>query len=107
MSVPDIVSNVSTVVADAGGELFTAMANAARLAEQAAEQAAHVDEMKDKWFIYDGTRLGLEPRTSMIPHVKVVAQNLFGEAHRCVEQAEELELSLARSGNASVDAIAD
>jgi putative DNA primase/helicase len=88
---------------DPGRERFTDMANAGRLAEKAAGKAGHVHEMKDYWHIFDGLRLVLRPKTSMIPFVKAVAQDLFMEAELLEKEAERL--SSVQDGNMTADAL--
>ncbi len=63
-----------------GGERYTDMMNAERLAEVAHQRAAYVSEMKDRWYTYRDGRLLLEPASSMVPFVKELAKGLFERA---------------------------
>jgi Primase C terminal 1 (PriCT-1)/D5 N terminal like len=93
---------------DPGGERYTDMANAARLADAAAGRIAHVEEMKDKWYVYDGGRLNLESKTAVVPYVKAIARRLYGEAADLAEDARRAEESIRSSkGNLSQMALAD
>jgi len=69
-------------VTEPGGERFTDMMNAGRLAATVRHRAGHVEEMKDKWFIFRKDRLVLESRSGMVPFVREVAQGFFEEAVR-------------------------
>ncbi len=90
---------------DPGGERYTDIANAARLAVEAAGRVAHVEEMKDRFYVYDGVRLNLEARTALVPDVKRVALRLFAEAAVIEKEAAEREKALrTASGNMSQDA---
>jgi len=87
---------------DAGGERYTDMANAERLAAEAAGRVAHVDEMKDRFYVYDGKRLKLEPRTAVVPLVKSVARRLYAEGKEAADEAIKQRAALAASnGNLS------
>jgi putative DNA primase/helicase len=93
---------------DPGGERYTDMANAARLADEAAGRIAHVEEMKDKWYVYDGVRLNLEAKTALVPYVKAIARRLYGEAAELEEQAQRVEEATTKArGNLSARALAE
>jgi putative DNA primase/helicase len=77
---------------DPGGERFTDMANAKRIATEAAERAVHVAETKDRWHVYDGVKLAEDQRTAMVLFVKSAAQRLYEEAAtltKLLKQREE------------------
>ncbi len=87
---------------DPGGERYTDMANATRLADEAAGRIAHVEEMKDKWYVYDGVRLNLEAKTALVPYVKAIARRLYGEAAELETEAQRAEEAITKSrGNLS------
>ena len=93
---------------DPGGERYTDMANAARLADEAAGRIAHVEEMKDKWYVYDGARLNLEAKTALVPYVKAIARRLYGEAAELEEKAQRVEEATTKArGNLSARALAE
>ena len=94
------------ITQDAGGERFTDMANAARLADEAAGRIAHADEMKgQRWFVHDGTRLVDEPKTAVIPFVRDVAQRLFAEATALQDEIARRETAVrADAGNLTANA---
>jgi putative DNA primase/helicase len=93
---------------DPGGERYTDMANAARLADEAAGRIAHVQEMKDKWYVYDGARLNLAAKTTVIPFVKAVARRLYGDAIELRDETHRKEQELTQSaGNLAKSALDD
>jgi P4 family phage/plasmid primase-like protien len=72
----------SEAAVEPGGERFTDMMNAGRLANVSRNRAGYVEEMKDKWFIFRENRLVLESRSGMVPFVREVARGFFEEADR-------------------------
>lgn len=87
---------------DEGGERYTDMANAERLALEGAGRVAHVDEMKDRFYLYDDMRLRLESKTAVVPFVKAVARRLYEEADALVGTSKSRRETLAASsGNMS------
>jgi putative DNA primase/helicase len=83
---------------DAGGERFTDMSNATRIAAEAGERAVHVAETKDRWHLYDGVKLVEEQRTGMIPFVKNAARRLYEEARLAALNGMEKRAALLQSG---------
>jgi hypothetical protein len=86
---------------DPGGERYTDMANAGRLADEAAGRIAHVEEMKNKWYVYDGVRLNLEAKTALVPYVKAIARRLYGEAAELETEAQRAEDAITKSSATS------
>jgi putative DNA primase/helicase len=91
---------------DPGGERYTDMANATRLADEGAGRIAHVEEMKDKWYVYDNGRLSLMAKTAIVPFVKAVARRLYEEAAELNADARRTQQEIAQSlGNLSKAAL--
>src|SRR5262249_34060931 len=79
----------------------------ARLADEAAGRIAHVEEMKDKWYVYDGVRLNLEAKTALVPYVKAIARRMYGEAADLEEKAQRVGEAITKGrGNLSARALA-
>ena len=70
-----------------GHEQFTDSANAERLALKLREQVAYAFEMKNNWFIFDGTRLVLRPRQVLYPYIKGIADDLRARGGRVGDKA--------------------
>jgi putative DNA primase/helicase len=77
----------SETTTEPGGERFTDMRNAGRLAGIVKERVGHAEEMKDRWYIFREVRLTLENRSGMVPFVGALAQTLFVEADRITASA--------------------
>jgi putative DNA primase/helicase len=92
---------------DPGRERYTDMANATRLADEAAGHIAHVEEMKDKWYVYDGARLNLMAKTAVIPFVKAVARRLYEEAAELNEDAQRKQQDIAQNAGNLAKGILD
>jgi putative DNA primase/helicase len=90
---------------DPGGERYTDMANAARLAEEAAGRVAHAQENRDYFYIFDGVRLNLEAKTAVVPFVEKVARRLYAEANALADKAQRRQKEHdGTGGNMSQDA---
>ncbi len=74
---------------DGGHERYTDMANAARIADEAAGRAVHVVETKDRWHVYDGVKLVEDQRPAVVPFVKQIASRLYAEAAKTQREAKE------------------
>jgi putative DNA primase/helicase len=70
-----------------GDEQFTDSANAERLAVKLQGQAVYAFEMKNNWFIFDGTRLVLRPRQVLYPYIKGIADDLRAHGGRVGDKA--------------------
>lgn len=96
---------------DAGGERYTDATNAARLAEVACHAAGHVGEMRDKWFVFQGGRLGLDFPTAMYRFTNAVAQAILldasAEQSRAETTAAELETIDSKTTDAELQARAE
>jgi putative DNA primase/helicase len=90
---------------DPGGERFTDYANALRLEEVATGRAGHVDEMKDKWYVFEGGRLVLKSKAAMYPFNAEVAERLFVEANLEDARRKEFGEQLRLDGNLDPDAL--
>jgi putative DNA primase/helicase len=92
---------------DPGGERYTDGRNAELIAEETAGKVCHVDEMKEKWFVYDDTKWRLLSKKALVPHTKVISQRLFTEAKALYAEADQRAKDLAASvGNLTGDSAA-
>jgi len=92
------------VATEPGGERFTDMMNAGRLAKVASNRAGHVSEMKDRWYVFRENRLVLEPMTGMVPLVGEVAHGMFEESERIMANVTAIVSTLPNSADLGLDA---
>jgi putative DNA primase/helicase len=92
---------------DPGGERYTDDRNAQLLALEAAGQLCHAAAEVDKWYLFDGVRLTLEPKTSVFPFTRSIALRLYAEARDLYAEADRRESELTGTqGNLTGDALA-
>jgi putative DNA primase/helicase len=91
---------------DPGGERYTDVTNAVRLAELAGGRVAHVGEMKDKWYTFQGGRLVLDFPTCLYPFTNAVAHAIFLEAKAEQARADAMRVQLETATGADAEAAA-
>jgi len=88
---------------DLGGERYSDMANARLLGDAANERVAHADEMREKFYIYNGAKLELRSKSAVVPFSEPVVQQLYAQAILGETLKKEKE-QLLNTGNLSQSA---
>src|SRR5262249_52360927 len=65
-------------------------------------RVAHAEEMRDRFYVYDGTKLVLRAKSMVFPYIEPVVQRLYAEAKVAeIQRDEKTEHLKAIQGNAT------
>jgi P4 family phage/plasmid primase-like protien len=93
--------------ADLGEERYSDWQNSKLLAAEVHDKVAHAEEMRERFYIYDGTRLVLHSKNLVVPYIEPVVQRLFADIvvakARIADLDEQIKIAVAAKNVGLVD----